>query len=175
MRFSGNVARRFAEAAIVAIVLVAAADSGAIAAPCAPDGTVHVDVSYAPPQGKTIAGVKIKLEYPPEVRIPGYADAEDVKNRVTGFPSGFLAAPDDLDAAVVVALVGTMALPSGRIFSVAFDHCKGDRPPAAVGFPCRVEQASTDGGVLVDGATCVAKVGGVEPADEAKHVKGDLR
>ena len=127
------------------------------ASSCEPAGTMRVVVDLAPPAGKTIAGVKIDLDYPEHaVTIPGFGDASDVKTRVTGMPEGFLGVPNDLDDDLIVAIAGTSGLPRGPIFTVEFDRCKGAPQPAAKDFHCKVEQASTDTGVLVDGATCAA-------------------
>jgi hypothetical protein len=133
--------------------------TGAHAAPCEPAGAARVTVDLAPPSDKTIAGVKIDLDYPDDrLKIPGFGDAPDVKLRVTGFPEGFFGAPNDLDDDLIVALAGTAALPRGAIFTVEFDRCKGGPMPTPKDFRCKVEEASTDTGVLVEGTTCSVRV-----------------
>jgi len=130
--------------------------------PCEAGGTMRVSVALVPPPGKTLAGVKVNLDYPEQaVTLPGFMDQPEVKARVKEIPAGFLVSPNDLDDALVVALAGTSGLPAGRIFTVDFDRCRGVRKAAASDFHCKVEQASTETGVLVDGATCTVKdVGG---------------
>lgn len=148
---------------------------GALAAGCDPDGTTRVVVDLEPPAGKTLAGVKVTLGYPDRaVRIPGSADEAEVKARLRDTPQGFLVAPNDLDYEVVVAMVGTTALPAGKIFSIEFDRCKGVARAAQKDFRCTVEQASTETGVLVDGATCTARVAnGAVKANNAIKAKGE--
>lgn len=141
------------------LAMLLAAGTRAHAAPCEPAGTVRVTVDLAPPSDKTIAGVKVDLDYPEDrVKIPGFGDALDVKTRVSGFPEGFLGAPNDLDDDVIVALAGTTGLPRGAIFTVEFDRCKGGPTPTSKDFRCKVEQASTDTGVLVEGTACSVRV-----------------
>jgi hypothetical protein len=140
-----------------------AVSAGERRGPCDPDGTMRVTVELAPPAGKTLAGVKVALDYPEQaVKIPGFEDQPDVKARVKNTPAGFLASVNDLDDQLVVALVGTSGLPAGPIFTVELDRCKGAPKATRKDFRCKVEQASTDKGVLVDGATCVIRTGGAE-------------
>ena len=125
---------------------------------CDPDGTMRVAVELAPPAGKTLAGVKVALDYPERaVKIPGFEDQPDVKARVKDTPAGFLASVNDLDDQLVVALVGTKDLPAGRLFTVELDRCKDVRKATVKDFRCTIEQASTDHGVLVDGAQCTVR------------------
>jgi hypothetical protein len=139
---------------------------------CIPDGTMRVVVELKPGPGQTLAGVKVNLDYPEEaVKIPGSADQPEVKRRINGTPAGFLFSPNDLDDNLIVALVGTSGLPAGQIFTVDFDRCKDARKPIAKDFQCKIEEASTDRGVLVDGATCTVNL----TSDEvAKKKEGSL-
>src|SRR4029077_13660650 len=117
-----------------------------------------VAVELAPPAGKTLAGVKVVLDYPEHaVTIPGFQDQPDVKARVTDTPAEFLASVNDLDDELIVALVGTKSLPAGRLFTVQLDRCTDVRKATAKDFRCRIEQGSTDHGVLVDGAKCTVR------------------
>lgn len=149
----------FARAFVLPALLLILRSASAEAAPCEPAGTMRVVVDLAPPAGKTIAGVKIDLDYPEHaISMPGFGDAPDVKTRLTGMPEGFLGAPNDLDDDLIVAIAGTSGLPRGPIFTLEFDRCRGAPRPAAKDFRCKVEQASTDTGVLVDGAACAVTV-----------------
>lgn len=140
-------------------VLLVAGHAAGKPAVCESGGTLRVGVAVKPPAGKTLAGVVVDLDYPEEaLRIPGNADQPDVKARISGVPEGFLASPNDLDDDLVVALVGTRALPPGATFKVEFDRCKGAPKVAAKDFRCKVEQASTDAGALVDGSTCTVTI-----------------
>lgn len=172
-------ARSGAPIVVFAGALLIFSGTPARGAGCEPDGTLRVVVGFTPPADKTIAGVKIDLDYPESsVRIPGFGDAPDVKARVSGFPQDFLGAPNDLDDDLVVALAGTKGLPRGSIFTVEFDHCKGAPMPAVKDFGCKVEQASTDVGVLVDGAACSVRVAdgsGTKTTTNSKQSKEESR
>jgi hypothetical protein len=122
---------------------------------CDPAGRRTVLVALAPPSGVALAGVKVRLDYPEEaVVLPGRGDDADVKAHVTDMPTGVLGVPNDEDDALVVALVSTTPLPSGRIFTVAFEACRGAGAVGADRFRCTVEEASNEQGKLVSGATC---------------------
>lgn len=142
------------------MALVASAHAGLATAAggsnrCEPAGRSTVVVALAPPTSGPLAGVKIRLDYPEDaVAIPGRVDDADVKARVTDMPSGVLGVPNDEDDALVVALVSTAALPTGPVFTVALDACRGAKAAAADRFRCTVEQASNEKGELVDGARC---------------------
>ncbi len=164
---------RYAFAIVLASALVVRGGTRADAAEkrdlCEPNGTVRVGVELKPPAGKTLAGVVIAVAYPEHaVKIPGSADQPVVTARLSGVPEGFLASPNDLDDALVVALAGTRALPPGVIFTVELDRCKDAPRAEAKDFGCKVEQASSEAGVLVAGSTCTVRMVGdtVEKAKE---------
>jgi len=147
---------------VLCICTLVATSTGVSAAdrrgPCVPDGTMRVAVELAPPAGKTLAGVKVVLDYPEQaVTIPGFQDQPDVKARVADTPAGFLASVNDVDDQLIVALVGTTDLPAGRMFTVELDRCKDVRKATVKDFHCTIDQASTDHGVLVDGAKCTVR------------------
>jgi len=130
------------------------ADAGA-AAKCEPAGRRTVVVALTPPAGVGLAGVKVRLDYPEQqVALPGRVDDADVKARVTDMPAGALGQPNDEDDALVVALVSASPLPSGPIFTVAFDACRGAEVAGVERFRCTIEQASNEQGQLVSGAGC---------------------
>jgi len=134
-------------------LVVAGAPSAA--AECEPAGVTTVVAHLAPPKGVDLAGVKLRLDYPPaRVAIPGRGDDADVKGRVSGTPSGVLAQPNDEESHLIVALVSTAALPPGPVFTVTLDACRGTKAAGADEFRCTVEQASNEEGQLVDGARC---------------------
>jgi hypothetical protein len=135
---------------------------------CEPSGTIRVGVEVKAPAGQVLAGVVVNVDYPEHaVSIPGTADQATVKARLSGLPEGFLASPNDLDDDLVVALAGAKALPPGPIFTVEFDRCKDAPKTLAKGFACKVEQASSETGVLVEGSTCVVTM----ISDPIKNVK----
>jgi hypothetical protein len=136
---------------------------------CESEGKMRVVVQLEPHAGQTLAGIKVNLGYPASaVDLPGSSYQPEIKSRVDGTPKGFLFEPNDLDDSLIVALVGTSGLPAGQIFTVDFDRCKGTPKPGVKDFRCTVEEASTDLGALVGGATCTVKLmsGGSEKTKE---------
>lgn len=134
---------------------------------------MKVVVAVGAPTGTTIAGVVVDVGYPDQaVTIPGSGDSSEVKARFTGVPDGFLSNPNDLDDKVIVAVAGTSALPPGPLFTVEFDRCRGTTRPAAKDFKCKVTQASTDKGVLVDGTTCSATIAVEAPSTNVQKKGG---
>jgi hypothetical protein len=144
-----------ASALVLASIAVGPSRDGNTSTHCDPAGTRTVDVQLTPPAGTALAGVKVRVDYPEEaVMLAGRGDDADVKARVTAMPSGVLGVPNDEDDALLVALVSTAPLPSGRIFTVALETCRGSAAVGASGFRCTVEEASNEQGQLVRGATC---------------------
>jgi hypothetical protein len=116
---------------------------------CEPAGTQVVSVALA------LVGVKVRLDYPERaVGIPGTADGVEVKARVRDMPSGVLGVPNDEEGHLIVAMVATVPIPSGRILTVELDRCAGAPAPAVERFGCTVEEASDETARLVDGARC---------------------
>ena len=121
---------------------------------CEPDGKMRIAVELRPPTGESLAGVKVNLGYPAGVALPGFMDRGEVRARLSGTPDGFLVSPNNDDGTLIVAIAGTSALPSGKIFAVEFDRCKKAAKATLKDVHCKIEQASTEAGVLVEGATC---------------------
>jgi len=141
-------------AGLLGIVGTSSAGTGIVG--CEPAGEVPVSVSLQPPSGASLAGVKITLDYPEgRVAIPGWQNAPEVQDRITGVPKDFLVAPNDTDTQLIVSLAGVTGLPTGEIFRVRFDRCQGGEPVSASDFHCTVAQASDPQAKLVKGATCV--------------------
>jgi hypothetical protein len=136
---------------IAALVAAAAAIPAAsfAAAVCDPIGVVDAVVSIAPPADAHVVGVKMKLDYPSGLDLPGFADEPSVKQRVQVLPGGLMYSPNDTDRSLVVALVGTTPIATGPLLSVHFDRCKGSPAPTAKEFHCDVEQGSDDRGGLL--------------------------
>ena len=159
--------------AVAAVLLVWPGLARGAGPACAPDGRVKIAVKLGPPAGKDLAGVKVVVDYPEaSVGIPGFQNWPEVQERVADVPPNFLSAPNDTDSELVMGMAGTAVLPAGTIFSVDFDRCKDTPNVTAADFPCRVPEASTLRGELVDGATCaVAIVGKGGPHQESERGK----
>jgi hypothetical protein len=133
---------------------------------------VKIAVTLTPPPGKDLAGVKVVVDYPEaSVGIPGFQSWPEVKARVADVPQGFLSAPNDTDEELIVGMAGSAVLPAGTIFSVDFDRCKNSPKVTAADFPCRVPEASTPQGELVDGAKCSAEITADSEQDDSKRGK----
>jgi len=111
-------------------------------------------ILHAPAESR-VAGVRARLYYPSaKVQIPGGGDEPSVRERITGLPEGFLSVVNDEDGTLTVSIVGTHALPQGPLFGVELDRCKGAPRPVRGELACRVEDAASESGVKVEGATC---------------------
>lgn len=129
------------------------------ASSCEPTGIRTIAVELVAPPETPLAGVKVRLDYPREsVDLPGSMDDEYVRGRVGGIPPQVLSVPNDEDGNLIVGLVSTAVIPPGRIFTVAFDRCKGAPGPDAKGFRCTIEEASNEQAKLITGATCTVTV-----------------
>jgi hypothetical protein len=147
---------RVARRALAAGLLVCAAPATIhAAAVCDPIGVVNAVVSITPPKDTHVVGVKLKIDYPHGLDLPGFADEPSVKQRVSVLPGGLLYSPNDTDESLIVALVGTTPIAAGPLLSVTLDRCKGAPAPTAKDFRCDVEQGSDDkGGLLAKGIGC---------------------
>jgi cysteine-rich repeat protein len=122
---------------------------------CEPSGTTRtVTVRFAPPQGTSVAGLTIRLDYPEhKVRVPGFGDEQNVRDRITTFPAGFVV-EQDRDYEVEVSVTGLNPIAPGDFFAVELDDCAGAAAPTLDEFACIVKEASDPNGNLVDGVTC---------------------
>jgi hypothetical protein len=154
--FQQRIARRhWLAAAALATAAAMPASLGGATAPCEPIGVVDAIISVTPPARTHVVGLKLQLDYPSGVDVPGRADEASVKDRVRLLPGGLLYSPNDTDGSMIVALVGTTPIAAGPLFEVKFDRCKGAPAPTAKDFHCGVEQGSDDqGGLLATGLSC---------------------
>lgn len=148
----------------VALLGVASPLTAHAAPVCDPIATVDATVSLTPPAGAHVVGLKLRIEYPGGLDLPGDADEATVKERVRPLPGGLLYSPNDTDGSLIVALVGTSPIAAGPLLELHFDRCKGTPAPTAADLHCTVEQASDDQGQLIaKGTACaVALRGGKE-------------
>lgn len=155
MRFRSASRRLLAGALLVAAPLTAAA-----APVCDPTGTVAAVVALTTPAAAHVVGLKLRVEYPAGLDLPGDADEATVKERVRPMPGGLLYSPNDTDGTLIVALVGTAPIAAGPLLELQFDRCKGTPAPTAADLRCTVEQASDDQGhLLAKGTECAVALG----------------
>src|SRR5262245_29903452 len=93
---------RWLAAALLCIPVLPASLHAAVS--CEPVGKVDAIVSLTPPADTHVVGVKLHLDYPAGVDLPGVADEASVKARVRPLPGGLLFSPNDEDGSMIVAL-----------------------------------------------------------------------
>ena len=152
--------RRRIAGALFGAALPLLARAAAAAPVCDPIGTADAVVTLKAPAGAQVVGVKLRVEYPNGFDLPGDADEATVKERVRPLPGGLLYSPNDTDGTLIVALVGTTAIPVGPLLELHLDRCKGGENPTAADLRCTVEQASDDAGKLIaKGTECAVTLG----------------
>jgi cysteine-rich repeat protein len=111
-------------------------------------------VDFTPPAGVQLAGITVLLDYPEgQVAIPGGGNDAQVLASISHLPFGRASSPNDLDYALIEAVVGSSALTPGRLFTVTFDDCQGATVPTAADFTCTVTDAADTGANVVDPTT----------------------
>jgi cysteine-rich repeat protein len=123
---------------------------------CTPAGTRRtLSVAFGAPPGAEVGGLTVRLDYPEaKVRIPGFAEEQNVRNRVVIVASGGLSSRNDRDYEVEVQTAGTSALAPGTFFTVEFDDCDGSAAPSADEHACTVVGASDPDGNALANVTC---------------------
>lgn len=131
--------------------------------PCTATATrVGITVTVTYPNTVTLGAVVAFLDYPDgRVSIPGSAGESSVVGRISGTPTGFSSAVNDLDYALRETVVAfNRTLPKGQLFKASFDLCSGATVPVKNDFHCTVEQASSPQGanLALTGITCAVTV-----------------
>jgi cysteine-rich repeat protein len=128
---------------------------------CTPvqDSTRTFSVSFAPPAGVQIAGITVLLDYPEgQVAIPGSGNDALVLGSISHVPFGRLSSPNDLDYALIEAVVGGSPITPGRLFTVTFNDCASATVPTPSDFTCTVTDAADASANVVDPATVSCSV-----------------
>jgi cysteine-rich repeat protein len=121
---------------------------------CDPDtGTDYtVTVNFA--GSEAVAGITVFLDYPEGlVSIPG-SGAGVPGGIIDGLPGFAFGQSNDLDHALIQAVVDAAAFPSGQLFQVHFETCTGAGTPVADDFDCIVTAAGDEALAPIPGVTC---------------------
>jgi hypothetical protein len=126
---------------------------------------VDVDVRWDPGRAAAVAGIVVRLGYPPSLDVPVDAASGSSRARVenrTGIAGGLFDAvrrDSDGDGRGDLLSVGlvTQGLKQGPFARVTFDCASGAALAAADGFTCTADVADEQGNVL---ASCTVRVAG---------------
>ena len=136
------------------------------AAACGADGLVQATVELEldeqlNPGAEPPGTLRVSLDYPDIVQIPGSADAPEVVAAVSDLTGvGFIAVNDDDAATALTASyleidsVNPPNIDYGAIFRVQFQGCPNGTPLRPADFPCTVIEVSDDLSLPVEGVTC---------------------
>jgi len=121
---------------------------------CTPSGqTVSLQAFFS--AGSPITAVAIDLAYrSDQVQLPGTANAQTVRARITGLPAGGQSIINDRDYSVRIVKSRTEPLPEGLLFNVEFDLCNGAAAPAADDVSCVVASCSDEFSLAVSDCLC---------------------
>jgi cysteine-rich repeat protein len=101
-----------------------------------------------------VAGITVFLDYPEgQVNIPG-SGAGVPTGIITDLPGFAFGQTNDLDHALIQAVVDAEAFPAGQLFNIHFQTCAGAPAPTAGQFTCTVQTAGDVNLVPIPGVTC---------------------
>jgi cysteine-rich repeat protein len=111
-----------------------------------------VQVNFA--GSNDVAGITVFLEYPEgAVSIPG-SGASVPAGVITNLPAFAFGQTNDLDHALIQAVVEGSSFPAGLLFEIHFETCAGAPVPTAGEFACTVLTAGDANLVPIAGVTC---------------------
>jgi len=117
-----------------------------------PDSPRTFSVGFTPPPGVQVAGIAVLVDYPEgRVVIPG--SGQNVVGSITHVPFGKLSTPNDLDYALIEAVVGATPIAPGRLFTITFEDCAGSVAPLPADFSCTVTDAADQSANPIDPTT----------------------
>jgi len=121
---------------------------------CAPNAGSDFTVSVNFAGSENVAGMTVFLDYPEgAVSIPG-SGAGIPAGIITDLPGFAFGSSNDLDHALIQAVVDTAAYPSGLLFKVHFETCGAVPAPVAGDFSCVVRSAGAADLQPIAGVTC---------------------
>jgi len=129
-----------------------------VIANCVPSGqTISFDAYFS--AGTEVTSVAIDLAYRSDrVQLPGSANAQTVRARVTGLPAGGQSIINDRDYSLRVVKSRTEPLPEGKLFTVQFDLCSGAVAPTVDDFACFAASCSDEFSLPVSDCLCTLLV-----------------
>jgi cysteine-rich repeat protein len=121
---------------------------------CAPESGTDYTVSVNFAGSENVAGITVFLDYPEgKVSIPGSGAAVPA-GIITDLPGFAFGQTNDLDHALIQAVVDAGAFPSGLLFNIHFETCAGAAAPTPGDFACTVQSAGDPDLVPIAGVTC---------------------
>jgi len=121
---------------------------------CAPQSGTDFVVSVNFAGSENVAGITVFLEYPEgKVSIPG-SGASVPTGIITDLPGFAFGQTNDLDHALIQAVVDAGAFPSGLLFNIHFETCEGAATPTLGEFACTVQSAGDADLNPIPGVTC---------------------
>jgi cysteine-rich repeat protein len=121
---------------------------------CNPDAGSDYTVTVNFAGSESVAGITVFLDYPEgKVIIPG-SGAGVPSGIVDGLPGFAFGQSNDLDHALIQAVVDAAAFPSGQLFQVHFETCDLAATPTPSDFSCTVQTAGDENLAPVPGVTC---------------------
>jgi len=125
---------------------------------CAPDSGSDRTVTVNFAGSEAVAGITVFVDYPEgQVSIPG-SGASVPAGIIDGLPGFAFGQTNDLDHALIQAVVDATAFPSGQLFQIHFEDCLSATPPVAGDFTCTVQAAGDENLAPVPGVTCSVSV-----------------
>jgi len=117
-----------------------------------------VTVNFTAPPDQEVNTVTVLVAYRSgRTSLPGSGNASSVTNRIGDRLSNAMVSVNDLDYALRVLISRAQAIPSARLFTVAFDSCDGAGAPTGADFSCAVVEC-VNGFGAVDGCECAVSV-----------------
>jgi cysteine-rich repeat protein len=114
------------------------------------DFTVQVNFAGS----NDVAGITVFVEYPEgDVSIPG-SGASVPTGVITNLPPFAFGQTNDLDHALIQAVVETASFPAGLLFEIHFETCAGAPAPTSGDFACTVLTAGDANLQPIAGVTC---------------------
>jgi cysteine-rich repeat protein len=111
-----------------------------------------VTVNFA--GSENVAGITVFLDYPEgKVSIPG-SGAGVLPGIIDGLPGFAFGQSNDLDHALIQAVVDASAFPSGQLFQIHFETCASAPAPSPSDFTCTVQTAGDENLAPIPGVTC---------------------
>ena len=115
-------------------------------------------VNFTAPAGEDVNTLTVLVGYRSStISLPGSGNDSSVTSRITDRPSNAIISINDLDYALRILVSRAQTIPSGRLFTAAFDSCEGAGAPTGADFACTVLECLNGFGA-VDGCQCAVSI-----------------
>ena len=125
---------------------------------CTPNPLSDLTATVTFAGSEAVAGITVFVDYPEgKVSIPGSGGGVP-GGIITDLPGFAFGQTNDLDHALIQAVVDSAAFPSGTLFNIHFETCNGAPAPTSGEFSCTVTAAGDENLDPIDGVTCSVSV-----------------